>query len=98
MSLPVILLPDAQRDVEEVRDQRAGSGGAFLSRLRSALERIEATPELYGRVWQEVRAARLRRMPFVVYYRVLADRVEVVAVMRGSRDWSAWQGRVEGAE
>jgi hypothetical protein len=50
-------------------------------------------PEMYGVVWRNVRAARLRQFPFVVYYRVHDDRVEVLAVMRGSRDASAWQGR-----
>jgi hypothetical protein len=42
---------------------------------------------------QDVRAVRLRRFPFVVYYVVLADRAEVLAVMHGSRDESAWQSR-----
>jgi len=51
-------------------------------------------PELYGVVWRNVRAARLRRFAFVAYYRALNDRVEVLAVMHGSRDASGWQIRV----
>jgi len=50
-------------------------------------------PEMYGVVWQNVRAARLRQFTYVVYYRVHDDRVEVLAVMHGSRDASAWQAR-----
>ena len=50
--------------------------------------------EMYAEVWGTVRAARLRRFRHVVYYVVLADRVEVIAVMYGSRDSSAWQSRV----
>src|SRR5438105_727500 len=98
MSLPVVLEPEAEEDIERTRDyleqQRAGTGATFLARVRELLERVEAMPELYAVLWQDVRAARLRRFPFVVYYRVLTDRVKVVAVMHGSRDWSAWQGRV----
>jgi toxin ParE1/3/4 len=62
--------------------------------VREVLERIEAMPELYGVVWQDVRAARLRKFRYLVYYVVFADRVEVLAVMHASRDASAWQSRV----
>lgn len=97
MSLPVVLRPEASRDAEEVRDyldgQQAGLGQTFLDRLNEVLGRIGAMPALYGAVWRNVRAARVRRFRHVVYYRVHPDRVEVLAVMHGSRDPSAWQSR-----
>ena len=97
MSLPVVLRPEASRDAEEARDhfeaQQAGRGQAFLHRLNEALARIGALPEMYGVVWRNVRAARLRQFTYVVYYRVHDDRIEVLAVMHGSRDASAWQAR-----
>ena len=98
MSLPVILTAEAEEDVEQVRDQleqaRPGSGATFMASLRVVLERLESMPAMYPLVWKQVRAARLRRSPYLVYHRVLSDRVEVVAVIHGSRDWSAWQSRV----
>ena len=97
MSLPVVLRPEAGPDAEEARDhfeaQQAGRGQAFLVRLNETLARISAMPAMYGVVWRNVRAARLRRFTYVVYYRVHNDRVEVLAVMHGSRDASAWQAR-----
>jgi plasmid stabilization system protein ParE len=97
MSLPVVLRPEATRDAEEARDyldaQRAGLGQAFLDRLNEALGWIGVMPEMYGVVWRNVRAARLRRFTYVVYYRVHDDRVEVLAVMHGSRQASAWRAR-----
>jgi plasmid stabilization system protein ParE len=97
MSLPVILRPEAEADIQETYDAleqiQGGLGGQFAARLREVLERIESMPELYGVVWQDVRAARLRRFRFVVYYVVFPDRVEVLAVMHGSRDATAWQSR-----
>jgi plasmid stabilization system protein ParE len=97
MSLPVVLRPEASQDAEEARDyfesRRAGLGQDFLDRLAEVVARVGAMPELYAVVWQNVRAARLRKFSHVVYYRVHADRVEVLAVMHGSRDASAWQGR-----
>jgi toxin ParE1/3/4 len=98
VSRPVIVRPSAEGDLQQTRDEleavQAGLGDRFLARAQEVFERIEAAPELYGVIWQDVRAARLRRFRHVVYYVVFADRVEVLAVMHGSRDASAWQSRV----
>ena len=97
MSLPVVLRPEASQDAAEARDyfeaQQAGLGQTFLDRLNDALTRIGGMPETYGVAWRNLRAARLRRFTYVVYYRVHDDRVEVLAVMHGRRDASAWRTR-----
>jgi plasmid stabilization system protein ParE len=98
MSLPVVLRPAAEADIQATHDEleqvQAGLGNRFVARVREVLEHIEAMPEMYGLVWQDVRAARLRKFRHVVYYVAFADRVEVLAVLHGSRDGSAWQLRV----
>ena len=97
MSLPVILRHEAEVDVQEARDQleavRVGLGTQVLARVREVLARIEKMPELHGKVWQDVRAARLKQFRYIVYFIVLADRVEVLAVLHGARDPSFWQSR-----
>ncbi|HEX8201483.1 MAG TPA: type II toxin-antitoxin system RelE/ParE family toxin [Isosphaeraceae bacterium] len=55
---------------------------------------MAAMSQLFAVTWEDVRACRLRRFPYVVYYRVLADRVEVLAVLHGSRESSTWRSRV----
>ena len=98
MSLPLILRPAADHDIQATHDEleqcRAGLGARFVERLREVLERLESMPEMYGLVWQDVRAARLRKFRHLVYYVVFADRIEVLAIMHGSREASAWQSRV----
>lgn len=98
MSVPVILRPEAEADIqaahEDLESSQVGLGRRFTAKVRETLERIEAAPELYGVIWQDARAARLRQFRFVVYYVAFPDRVEVLAVMHGSRDESAWQSRV----
>jgi plasmid stabilization system protein ParE len=97
MSLPVILRPAADSDIQKIHDDleqvRAGLGNRFVARVKEVLARIEFMPEMYGVVWQDVRAARLRRFRHVVYYVVFADRVEVLAVLHGAQDAPAWQTR-----
>ncbi len=98
MRLPVILRPEAQVDVRGAYDdlERAhvGLGRQFALQLRGVFARIETMPELYGVVWQDVRAVRLKRFRHVVYYTVFPDRVEVLAVMHGSRNPGTWQSRL----
>jgi plasmid stabilization system protein ParE len=97
VSLPVILRHEAEVDVQEARDQleavRVGLGTQVLARVREVLARIEKMPELHGKVWQDVRAARLKQFRYIVYFIVLADRVEVLAVLHGARDPSSWQSQ-----
>lgn len=97
MSLPVILRPAGDADIQAIHDEleqiQVGLGVKFVGRVREALGRIESMPMMYGLVWQDVRAARLRKFRHLVYYVVFADRAEVLAVMHGSRDASAWQSR-----
>ena len=98
MSLPVILRPAADADIEENHDYlegvRVGLGDRFVTRVREALAQIESMPEMYGIIWQDVRVARLRQFRHIIYYVVFQDRVEVLAVIHGSRDSSVWQSRV----
>ena len=97
MSRPVILRPAADADIQATHDELeqvlAGLGGRFVARVREVLDRIEAMPEMYGLVWQDVRAARLKKFRYLIYYVVFSDRVEVLAVMHGSQDAPAWQSR-----
>lgn len=97
MSLPVIMRPVAEADVVEIFGDldfiRPGLGKRFLARLREVLDRIECMPEMYATVWQDVRAVKLRKFRYVVYYVVLTDHVEVLAVLHGSRDESTWKSR-----
>jgi toxin ParE1/3/4 len=97
MSLPVVLRPEATKDAAEAIGYfdalRPGLGQAFLIQVQDVLLRISGMPELHGIVWRDVRAARLRRFTYVVYYRVHEDRLEVLAVVQGNRDAAVWQSR-----
>jgi len=48
---------------------------------------------LHGTVWEDVRAARLKQFRNIVYFIVLPDRVEVLAVLHSARDPSTWRSR-----
>ena len=77
MRLPLVLRPEAEQDLVSAQlwyeQQKTGLGDDFVSQTSVVLDRIASKPEMYGTVWADVRACRLRRFPYVVYYRVLAD-------------------------
>ena len=97
MSLPVIVRPAAETDIREIysylQSVRIGLGDQFSARLREVLDRVETNPGSCGVVWEDVRAVRIRKFQYVVYYVEFADRVEVLAVLHGSRHESAWRSR-----
>jgi len=98
MSRPLILRAEAEDDVRTISHEleavQSGLGRRFTSALREILDRIEFMPEIYAPLWHDVRAARLKRFQHVTYYIVLAEQVEVLAVLHGARHPSAWQSRV----
>lgn len=98
MSRPVIVRPEADRDVLESRDwyeeRLEGLGFRFASHDATAIERLGELPELFGEVGPGVRAAPVKRFKHIVYYRVLPDRLDVLAVLHSARDPSEWQKRI----
>lgn len=97
MSRPVILRPEADGDIRDIVAEleltQPGAARRFLRQMRDLVDRLEVFPEMYGVVWRQVRAARLRRFRYVAYHITYTDRVELIAVVHGSRDAPAWQSR-----
>ncbi len=98
MSLPVGYRAEALDDIDDAyaayEQRSAGAGEQFLEALRQLVERIADSPNLYGAIYRDVRAAPLRRFPYVVFYRAEANGVLVIAVQHGRRSWRGWKGRV----
>jgi toxin ParE1/3/4 len=98
MTLAVVFRPEAEADSLETRDwyerQQPGLGGAFADLLDETVDRIEAMPQMYAVVFRDVRRVKLRRFPYLIYYRLASELIEVIAVLHGSRDPKLWQERV----
>jgi plasmid stabilization system protein ParE len=97
MSLPLIVRPEAEHDMREARDwyegRRNGFGNDFLSAVEVVFSRIREFPETYAPEYRGVRRARLRRFPYVVYYRLTSEKIEVLAILHGSRHSRTWRSR-----
>lgn len=97
MSVSVSLRPEADEDLTNAcawyDRQKPGLNWAFLAEVAAGLSRISDFPEMYGVIWQDVRAFRIRRFPYIVYYRIVGGAIEVQAILHASRDSAVWQSR-----
>jgi plasmid stabilization system protein ParE len=96
--LPVVYLPEARDDLggtySHYETLRPGLGDRFLDEFRRVMGLIAGNPCLFGEVFDGVRAAGVRRFPYVVYYGVEPSQVVVIAVRHGHDDPAVWQARV----
>ena len=95
----VVLRQEAKADLVDAYDwydeQQAQLGERFLTFVEDAISRIQLMPQMYVRVTEDVRRAKVSRFPYLVYYRVLPDRIELLAVLHSSRSPQLWRARVE---
>ena len=70
-----------------------GLGEEFFGELLSQLDLIQENPEGWAIHYRKTRACPTRRFPYVIYYRVLSDRINVIAVQHGHRNPREWRKR-----
>jgi hypothetical protein len=73
--------------------KRPGLGTKFLEAVSFVLGEITDNPAKYGFADDDIREGLLTSFPFAVYYRLLSDRIRVLAVYHTSRNPSGWQSR-----
>jgi plasmid stabilization system protein ParE len=64
-----------------------------MTALEVVLDRLVETPDLYPTEYKSVRRAKMKRFPYVVYYRLVRDRIDVIAVQHGGRNSRSWRSR-----
>jgi plasmid stabilization system protein ParE len=97
--ISVGLHPEAVEEAEAAviwyarRSSRAAQ--RFVEELEVAVAAIAEAPDRWPRFDRETRRVILRRFPYIVIYRVLPDRVEILAVAHGRRRPGYWRGRAD---
>lgn len=98
MSLPVRLAAYAVQDLAAAEqwylDEAPHVLASFEEEIDRAFRLISERPKLYQVVESTVRRALVRRFPFSVFYQILPEWIEVIAVVHQSRDPRTWQRRV----
>ena len=98
MIRPPTLSADVRQDLIEAyawyEEHSPGLGDRFLSAVKARIFDICKSPEIYGFVADDIRATLVDPFPYVVYFRVLAEDVVILAILHGARDDERWKGRI----
>ncbi len=98
MTLPLNFHPLVHDEIDDgycwYEQRQAGLGRDFLDEVDHVLAEIVANPARYGFADRDIREGLVNRFPYAVYYRVLPNRIRVLAVYHTARDPSGWQSRV----
>lgn len=95
----LILHDDAEAElwdgVAYYEREALGLGLDFLSEAVRAFDRIQTAPTRWPRANHGTRRLLLRRFPYTIYYRDLAEAVWIVAVAAQKRRPFYWRSRVK---
>src|SRR5882724_471641 len=92
------LREEAEQDLIDARqwyDKRSpGLGAEFIDTVRLQMQKIVDFPESFSFCYPTVRRVTIARFPYVIYYHVLSDMIEVLAVVHARRSESVWLERI----
>lgn len=93
----VRLASPAQADLIDALEWYAaiqpGLARRLLDDIEALVEALAENPLRFPAVRGAVRRAGLRHFPYALFYRVIADEVEIVACFHSSRSPRRWQDR-----
>ena len=96
--LPVVFHPAVVEDLAEIyahyRELDAVLPRRFEARLGEQVERLGMFPESGAILFDAYRRVLVKRFPYMAVYRVGEERVDVLAVMKTSRDPSGIRSTV----
>jgi plasmid stabilization system protein ParE len=84
LSFDVHVLPSAEDDVALARDwyeEKAELGLDFVAEFEALLGRLRDLPKRFPEVREDVRRVLFMRFPYVLYFRLVDHRVDVLAVL-----------------
>lgn len=98
MTLDDILVSrEARADLTEAVADLHSISPALSARFSVEIERVYANivdyPQMYPRVYKNIRRALLRRFPYSVFYVVGESFILIVGVVHQARDESTWKRR-----
>jgi plasmid stabilization system protein ParE len=89
----------AELDIAEAQvwyeTQQSGLGADFRSEISQAFDRLTETPLIYQIVHRDIRRAVVHRFPYLIWYRVSAETVIVLACTYAGRDPKRVEARLK---
>jgi len=97
MNPPVVLRRVAEAEfahaIDWYEDEQQGLGLRFAEEVRATLAEIAKQPDCFAFAEGDIREAKVKDFPYVIYYRIRPRRIDVLSVFHQSRDPKEWQSR-----
>ncbi|SRR6266487_3221784 len=94
----LIVRLQAQLDVEDAalwyESRRPGLGARFLDEVDYVVERIRVSPLQFPEIEPGIRRGLTRRFPYSVYFSIIEERIEIIAVLHQYRHPDTWKKRL----
>src|ERR1700750_2514070 len=99
MTRPVIVRPEAAREVQEAFDwyegRSEGLGLEFLRAADACLAGVQRNPSAFPKVHKEVRRVLMRKFPYALFYLIEDESIVGGSCFYASRDPIDWLRRAE---
>jgi toxin ParE1/3/4 len=96
----LIFHPGVEQDLDAIvgyyRERDPALPARFRARFKDQVDRISLFPESGAVVFDSYRRTLVHRFPYMAVYRVVDDRIEVLAVVSVRRDPAWIEGTVSG--
>lgn len=66
----------------------------FYREINLAFENIKQNPNSFPTVYKDVRKYVIKKFPFVIYYRIVDEIIQVIAIFHTSRSPEIWNERM----
>ena len=97
MTLPVVWVPEAHKDLLEAREWYANIrpelGERFALAVEATVEELAEHPLQFPLLHRSTRRAGVRRFPYGLFFEVQEHRIVIIACFHGRRNPTHWQTR-----
>lgn len=98
MNYRLIVRPEAEEDIKDAfewyESQSAGLGTDFVKSVDDALDMTARTPELYPKIYREIRRSLVKKFPYGIFYIFNNNSISILAAMHVRRHPRRWQNRI----
>jgi toxin ParE1/3/4 len=95
---PAEFHPEAEAELDRAigyyEQQAPGLGRDLRKEVEMAVHKIQIAPSRWKPYSKRTRRFLIRRFPYLIIFRELADNILIIAVAHGSRRPDYWHGRI----
>ncbi len=85
---------DFEKSYEFYYEDSPKVADTFFKRINLGFKSINQNPESFPIVHKDVRKYVVKKFPFVIYYRIVDAKIQVIAIFHTSRNPEIWNERI----